>query len=88
MDHDSSSEASAWITALRLDDLERYVLVSMVRPNVLRGTGYGAAKQLYCCQLLGLVRLVLWQATCLKSLGTRESAAMLTGKATPEAGAG
>ena len=85
MSRASSYEPSAWIAALRLDDLERYVLVSIVRPNTLRGTNHGAVNRPYCYQLLSLVRLMLWRATCLKSLGTRESAAT-AGKATPEVG--
>ena len=84
MDCVSPREPAAWIAALRLDDLEQYVLVTWVRPNPRRGIIPGAMDQ----QLLGLLRLMLRRATCAKSPGTRRSAAAAAGKVAAGVGAG
>ena len=61
-------EPSAWITALRLDGSEQYVLVVLVRSK--RSIGREAVSQL----LEDLLRLMIRRATCAGSPGTKESA--------------
>ena len=81
MDHCPSCEPSAWIAALRLDDLEQYVLVVLVHSK--RGIGHEAVSQL----LSGLLCLTLRRAMRTKSPGTQESADEAADKPTLEAGA-
>ena len=76
MDHCPSCEPSAWIAALRLDDLEQYALVALVHSK--RGIGQETVSQL----LSGLLRLTLRRATRIKSPGTQESAGAAVDKST------
>ena len=74
---------SIWLAALSLDQSDQYVLVALTHSNLQRIVVHGTAGQL----LSSLLRQMLRQATCTKSLGTQESAATAANDATPEAGA-
>ena len=84
LDRRSPRGPSVWLAALHLDSSEQYVLVVLIHSNLQRDITHGAASQL----LSGLLRQMLRQATCAKSLGTRESAAAAAIEAAPDAGTG